>query len=99
MTHLKTLVVGVAALALCGGAALAQNNSMSSGAMSSGKMNKDNMSSGSMKMSMSDKRTMKSCQAMNHDAMMKSSKCKTFMGNHPDMFNADGTMKDGMTPH
>jgi hypothetical protein len=45
-----------------------------------------------------DMRTMKSCQAMDHDAMMAAPKCKRLMAKHPDMFNSDGTMKSGMSP-
>lgn len=106
MTHFKTLFVGAMAAALCAGAASAQSTtggSMSSGstdsmsAGSSGSMSAGGMNSGGMKMSKMDMKTMKSCQAMDHDAMMKAGKCKTFMSAHPDMFNADGSMKS-MTP-
>lgn len=97
MRHIKTLVAGLAAMALTAGAAVAQDSTsqdnMSAGSASSGAMSKDSMSSGSMKMSKSDMATMKTCQGMAHDAMMANAKCKAFMAKHPDMFNSDGTMK------
>lgn len=87
MKRLNTLIVGLAVIALTGGAAVAKDK------MAAG-MNKDGMASGSMKMSKRDTATMKSCQAMSHDKMMMARKCKTLMAKHADMFNADGTMKD-----
>lgn len=97
MRHIKTLVVGLAAMALTAGAAVAQDSTskdnMSAGTASSDSMSKDSMSSGSMKMSKGDMAMMKTCQGMAHDAMMADAKCKGFMAKHPDMFNPDGTMK------
>ncbi len=96
MRHFKTFVAGLAAIALTAGAAVAQDSTskdnMSAGAASSDSMSKDSMSSGS-KMSKTDMATMKTCQGMAHDAMVADAKCKAFMAKHPDMFNADGTMK------
>ena len=91
MRHFKTFVAGLAAIALTAGAAVAQD-STSKDNMSAGAASSDSMSSGS-KMSKTDMATMKTCQGMAHDAMMADAKCKAFMAKHPDMFNADGTMK------
>jgi hypothetical protein len=64
------------------------------GAMTSGSMTSGSMTSGSMtsskgmmtsKMSDADMKTMKMCQGMSHDAMMKDAKCMDFMKMHPDM--------------
>ncbi|MDQ2860549.1 MAG: hypothetical protein M3T55_07475 [Pseudomonadota bacterium] len=52
-----------------------------------------------MKMSPMDTKTMNSCQAMSHDAMMADTKCKALMASHPDMMNSDGTMKNEPPPH
>ncbi len=57
-------------------------------------MAKDAMPSDSMKMSPAEMKTMKSCQKMSHDAMMKSKKCGAMMKMHPDMMKSDdGMMK------
>jgi hypothetical protein len=104
MTSINTLMLA-AALALAAGAASAQmttgqgspSGDMQTPPMSSGAMSSDSMSSDSMKMSRMDQKTMKSCQAMDHDAMMQADKCKRLMAKHADMFNSDGTMKSGMS--
>ena len=91
----RLLCTGIAVLTLASGAAWAQTSSPG-GSTSGSSMSSDSASS-SMKMSKTDMKTMKSCQAMDHDAMMKAEKCKTLMAKHPDMFNSDGTMKSGAT--
>ena len=49
----------------------------------------DQMASGAMKMSAADKRKMKSCNAMSHDAAMKDARCASLMQAHPDMMKHD----------
>ncbi|HEX7855122.1 MAG TPA: hypothetical protein VF503_15645 [Sphingobium sp.] len=57
-------------------------------------MMKDHMGSGSMmKMSAADTKKMDQCNAMSHDAMMKSASCKKMMKMHPDSMKSDGMMK------
>lgn len=84
MIQLKSAALGLAVLAFTGGAALAQGSMMKD----------DHM----MKMSAKDTKMMKSCQAMDHDAMMKNKGCMKMMKDHPDMMKSDGMMKkdDGM---
>ena len=94
MTKSKLLCAAVAVLTLSSGAAWAQMSSQS-GSMGGSAMSSDKMA-GSMKMSKMDIKTMKSCQAMGHDMMMKKMKCKNLMAKHADMFNKDGTMKSDM---
>ena len=94
MTYLKTASLGVAFLAFAGGAAFAQTNSTdnmsSSGVMSSGSMNSGAMDTSHM--SKADMATMKRCQAMSHDMMMKDAKCMKMMKMHPDMMNNNPPM-------
>ena len=49
----------------------------------------DQMSSGAMKMSAADKRKMKSCNTMSHEAAMRDSRCASLMQAHPDMMKHD----------
>lgn len=57
-------------------------------------MMKDGMKSGSMmKMSASDTKKMKACNAMSHDKMMKNAGCAKMMKMHPDMMKHDDMMK------
>jgi hypothetical protein len=50
------------------------------GAMSRGQMSKADMA------------TLKHCQAMSHDMMMKNAKCMKLMKMHPDMMNNNPPM-------
>ena len=53
----------------------------------------DAMSSGSMgNMSAMEMKKMKKCNAMSHDAMMKSASCMKMMKAHPDMMHGDTMM-------
>ncbi len=81
-------LIAMSAMSIAAAApALAQDSMMKDG-MKSDKM---------MKMSAADTKKMNSCQAMTHDAMMKSASCKKMMKMHPDMMSNDGMMKhDGM---
>ena len=57
-------------------------------------MMKDGMKSGAMmKMSASDKRKMKACNAMPHAKMMKNARCAKMMKMHPSMMKHDAMMK------
>jgi hypothetical protein len=91
MNTLKTAALGLAMLTLAGGAAFAQ----SGGAMmkSDGAMKTDSMAAKPMAMSAKDMKTMKSCNAMSHDMMMKNKTCMTMSKMHPDMMKGDGMMK------
>ena len=55
-------------------------------------MAKEPMASDSMKMTPWQMKTMKSCQKMSHDAMMKKTKCSAMMKMHPDMMKGDDAM-------
>ncbi|MFI4963753.1 MAG: hypothetical protein ACHP9T_00160 [Caulobacterales bacterium] len=79
----KTLMCGIAAMALMagGGAAYAQTTPMKSGDSMKGGA----MASSHMKMSKSDMKMMKKCEAMGHDQMMADAKCRAMMDAHPDM--------------
>jgi hypothetical protein len=61
-------------------------NTSTSGSMSTGGMSSGDAMSTS-KMSKADMATMKRCQAMSHDVMMKDSKCMKMMKMHPEMMN------------
>ena len=76
MSHLKSGVIALA-FAVAAGSAFAADDAMKSDAM---------------KMSAHDSKMMKSCQAMTHDAMMKSHACMKVMKMHPDMMKSDGAM-------
>jgi hypothetical protein len=54
--------------------------------------------SGMHRMSAKHMRMMKSCQAMDHDMMMKNKRCMKMMKMHPDMMKGDDAMmkKDDM---
>lgn len=68
-----------------GGSATAQTGSMTNGQMAK-----------PMQMSKMQMKTMRACEAMGHDKMMKSRKCMAMMKAHPDMMK-DGSMpSDGM---
>ncbi len=57
-------------------------------------MMKDGMKPDKMTaMSAADTKKMNACQAMTHDAMMKSATCKKMMKMHPDMVKSDGMEK------
>lgn len=86
MTFLKPAALGAALLVLAGGSAFAQ------GAMAS----HDSMTSG---MSKHDMMMMKHCQAMDHDAMMKSRSCMKMMKMHPDMMKDGAMSNDEMMKH
>ena len=91
MNVLKTTALGLAMLTLAGGAALAAEG----GAMmkSDGAMKTDSMAAKPMAMSPRDMKTIKACNAMSHDRMMKSKACMTMAKMHPDMMHGDGMMK------
>jgi len=61
---------------------------MSNGAMS----NKAMGSSPAMKMTPMEMKTMKKCNAMSHDMMMKNAGCMKAMTMHPDMMGGDSMM-------
>ena len=90
---MKAITVTGALLALgmvASGPALAQDKSM--GAMQGNSMG---MPSGSMgKMSKSQMATMKRCQAMSSDMMMKDKKCAAMAKMHPEMMQG-GMMGGG----
>lgn len=80
----KTMMCSLAALTLAAaGGAYAQTPMKSDGMMKSG----------SMKMSTSDMKMMKRCNAMGHTKMMADGKCKMMMNQHPDMMKSGGMMK------
>lgn len=91
MNTLKTAALGLAMLTLAGGAAFAQ----SGGAMmkSDGAMKTDSMAAKPMAMSAKDMKTMKSCNAMSHDAMMKNKTCMKMAAMHPDAMKDDSMIK------
>ena len=83
-------LIAVSALALSAAVpAFAQD------AMASHDQMKSGMQSGSMKMSASSMRKMKSCNAMSHDDMMKNAGCAKMMKMHPDMMKHDDMMNAG----
>ena len=85
MSHPKSAALGFAVLALASGPALAQGGSS---------MAKGAMASDAIAVSKSDAMTIKACQAMSHDAMMKSAKCQKMAKAHPSAMG-DGMAKDG----
>ena len=76
-------LVAASALALSLAAPAFAQDAMANGAMSSGP---------AMKMSAKDTKTMKKCNAMSHDMMMKNADCMKLMKTHPDMMGGDNMM-------
>lgn len=64
-----------------------QDRSMNGSAMRDG-----SMSTGMTKMSKSQMATMKRCQAMTSDKMMKNRSCAKLQKMHPEMMNSSSTM-------
>jgi hypothetical protein len=95
MRTLAVYAAAFAALGMTAGIAVAQTNMSSAEgptAMSTGSMNSGDSMNG-MHVSRMDMRTLRQCGAMTHDAMMATPKCQRMMSKHPEMFNADGTVK------
>ena len=100
MTHFKTASLALAMLAFASGAALAQTNSTGSMSSTEGMSSSEGMSTGAMStgamsssaMSKADMATLKHCQAMSHDAMMKNAKCMKMMKMHPDAMSNEPPM-------
>jgi hypothetical protein len=80
MKYFQSAAFGLSLLALSAGGAFAQNTMMK----------QDDMAK-PMHMSKHDMKTMKKCQAMSHDKMMKKSSCMKMMKMHSDMMK-DGSM-------
>ncbi len=83
-------LVAISAMSIAAATPALAQDAMMKGGMKSDKM---------MKMSDTDTKKMKMCQAMPHDKMMKNAGCMKMMKMHPDMMKGDAMMKsDKMMP-
>jgi len=84
---MRTLILaGLAALSFSAAAPAFAQDAMAS---------HDQMKAAGAKMSPAVMHKIQACNAMSHDAMMKSGSCQKVMKAHPDMMKSDDMMKSG----
>ena len=79
---IRIATVALMGMAMAASAAHAQDSNMKP---SGGKMMSGSSDTSKAQMSDKDTKTMKMCQGMSHDDMMKNKKCMDMMKMHPDM--------------
>jgi hypothetical protein len=88
MIRLTTIALMGLSIAAAGAAYAQDSGATPKSTMSSGQMMSGKSDMSKSKMSDEDTKTMKMCQGMSHDAMMKEKKCIDLMKVHPDMMKS-----------